>query len=52
LDEWIYFFKKGEIKGKAEGKMEIAKNLLHAGVDIDVIIKSTGLSNEEIQKLS
>ena len=42
---------KGKAEGKAEGKIEIAKNLLHSGVDIDVIIKSTGLSNEEIQKL-
>ncbi|MEI6436471.1 MAG: Rpn family recombination-promoting nuclease/putative transposase [Bacteroidota bacterium] len=33
-------------------KIEIAKKLLHSGVDIDIIIKSTGLSKEEIQKLN
>jgi hypothetical protein len=32
-------------------KIEIAKNLLKEGVDIDVISKSTGLSKEEIEKL-
>jgi hypothetical protein len=30
---------------------EIAKNLLQQNVDINVIIKSTGLTNEEIQNL-
>jgi len=30
---------------------EIAKSLLQQNVDINVIIKSTGLTNEEIQKL-
>lgn len=38
-------------KGKAERNIEIAKNLLIAGVDIQVISTSTGLPKEEIEKL-
>ena len=34
-----------------EEKINIAKNLLLAKVDIDAIIKSTGLTAEEIKKL-
>jgi len=40
-------FKKGEAK-KAR---EVAKNLLVQGIDIDIIEKATGLSQEEIIKL-
>jgi predicted transposase/invertase (TIGR01784 family) len=46
---------KGIIKGKIEGEksksLEIAKNLKDSGVDFKIIIKSTGLSKEEIEKL-
>jgi predicted transposase/invertase (TIGR01784 family) len=38
-------------KGKIEGKIEVAKNLLISGVDIKIIMKSTGLSEKEINKL-
>ena len=38
-------------KAKIEGKIEVAKNLLSNGIDIEIIIKSTGLSKEEIEKL-
>jgi predicted transposase/invertase (TIGR01784 family) len=38
-------------EGKAEGKIEVAKNLLKNGVAIDVIIKSTGLTEKEIKEL-
>ena len=37
--------------GKAEVKYEIAKNLLNLKVDISIISKSTGLSEEEIKSL-
>jgi len=40
-------FEKGEMK-KA---IEIAKNLLKNGVDIEIIIKSTGLTKKEIEEL-
>ena len=35
-------------EGKIEGKIEVAKKLLSSGVSIDLIIKSTGLSESEI----
>ena len=38
-------------KGKAEGKAETARNLKLLGVSMDLIIKSTGLSQEEIAQL-
>ncbi|OFX44134.1 MAG: hypothetical protein A2046_14455 [Bacteroidetes bacterium GWA2_30_7] len=43
--------KKGKIEGKIESKLEIAKNLINAGVELDIIIKSTGLSKNEIEKI-
>ncbi len=41
----------GHQKGKIEGKIEVAKNSLKAGVSIDVIAEITGLSLDEIKKL-
>ena len=38
-------------EGKIEGKIEVAKNLLKNGVSIDIIIKTTGLSEKEIKDL-
>ena len=40
---------EGEAKGKAEAKLEMAKLLLAQGVDIGVIVKTTGLTAEDIQ---
>jgi len=42
---------EGEMKGKMEGKIEVAKNLKKNGVDIEIIIKSTELTKEQIEKL-
>jgi predicted transposase/invertase (TIGR01784 family) len=42
---------KGEAKGKAEAKIEIAKRLKSLHVPISTIALSSGLSEEEIQKL-
>ena len=42
---------KGIKKGMKKEKIEIAKSLKEAGVDIEIIIKSTSLSKEEIEKL-
>jgi predicted transposase/invertase (TIGR01784 family) len=36
-------------EGKAEGKAEIAKNLLNLGIPVEKIIASTGLTKEEIE---
>ncbi|MFP3032041.1 MAG: Rpn family recombination-promoting nuclease/putative transposase, partial [Wolbachia sp.] len=41
----------GHEKGKIEGKIEVAKNSLKAGVSIDVIAEITGLSHSEILQL-
>jgi len=43
--------KKGREEGKEEAKIEIAKNLLSSGVDIELIMQSTGLSRKEIESL-
>ena len=42
---------KGKIEGKIERNIEVAKNLLLAGISIDIISSSTGLSHSEIEKL-
>ncbi|MBM2815970.1 MAG: hypothetical protein HW421_2732 [Ignavibacteria bacterium] len=42
---------EGEIKGELKRNKEVAKNLLANGVSIDLIIKSTGLSEVEINNL-
>ncbi|MCA7010955.1 Rpn family recombination-promoting nuclease/putative transposase [Wolbachia endosymbiont of Tribolium confusum] len=41
----------GHQKGKIEGKIEVAKNSLKAGVSIDIIAQITGLSHSEILQL-
>jgi predicted transposase YdaD len=38
-------------KVRMEGKLEVARNLLKEGIDISVIIKATGLPEEEVKKL-
>ena len=42
---------KGEARGKLEGKLEVAQSMLEAGSDTAFIVKVTGLSKEEIDKL-
>ncbi|MGL9717795.1 MAG: Rpn family recombination-promoting nuclease/putative transposase, partial [Wolbachia sp.] len=41
----------GHEKGRKEREVEVAKNLLKAGVSIDLIAESTGLSLDEIEQL-
>jgi predicted transposase/invertase (TIGR01784 family) len=53
-------FDEGQLKGKLEGMLEgeknkamqVAKNLLSLGVEIKTIRQATGLTTEEIKKLS
>lgn len=45
------FFKEGKEAGKAEGIIEIAKNLISIGLPIEQIAQATGLSIEQIEKL-
>ena len=40
--------KEGREKGREEGKRTTARNLLELGVDMDTIVKATGLTREEI----
>ncbi|MDR1139109.1 MAG: helix-turn-helix domain-containing protein [Rickettsiales bacterium] len=40
----------GEEEGKKAGKITVAKNLLEAGVSLDVIFQTTGLSAGELKK--
>jgi predicted transposase/invertase (TIGR01784 family) len=43
--------KKGRAEGLQEGKKEIAKNLLKAHIDLQLISSTTGLSIKEIEKI-
>ena len=43
--------KNGEIKGKKEKSIEIAKEMLKEKMQIDKIMKFTGLTKEEIEKI-
>lgn len=42
---------KGMEKGRHERNIEIAKNLLRGGMEIDLVSKFTELSTEEIEKI-
>jgi predicted transposase/invertase (TIGR01784 family) len=42
---------EGKIEGKMEGKIEVAKALKLSGVSIEIIVQTTGLSENEINKL-
>jgi predicted transposase/invertase (TIGR01784 family) len=43
--------KEGREEGEKRAKIEIAKNLISAKVDINTIVISTGLSVEEIKRI-
>ena len=42
---------RGRKEGKKEAKIEIAKSLKARGIDINLIVETTGLNLEEIEKL-
>ena len=42
---------EGEAKGRTESKNEIAKKMKDEGLDVELIVKMTGLSKEEIEAL-
>jgi len=44
-------FDDGKLEGKIEGKIETATQLKNFGVDLKIIAKATGLTEEEIEKL-
>jgi predicted transposase/invertase (TIGR01784 family) len=49
--DWQAYMVGAKREGRAEGRAETARNLKSLGVSTDLIIKSTGLSSEEIAKL-
>ena len=42
---------KEKQNGIAKGKIEIAKNLIKLGINVDDIVKATGLIKEKFEKL-
>ena len=42
---------EGHIEGSKEKALEIARNSLEIGLDVDVISKITGLSTDDIEKM-
>ncbi len=46
-----YAEKKGIEQGKEQKAIEIARNLLALGVDVDTIVKSSGLTQEQVKAL-
>gem|GEM_PF-6447271 len=51
LDQLEWARMQGEEKGIAEGKAEAARNLKALGVDIDTIVKATGLDRSVVEAL-
>ena len=43
--------KRSMEEGRAEGRAEVARNLLHMGMSVDDISKATGIPKEEIELL-
>ena len=43
---------KGRAEGRVEGKAEVAKNLLNMGMEISLVAKATGMTEEEVKGLS
>ena len=43
---------KEKQNGERTKQLEIAKNLIKLGINVDNIVKATGLSKEEIEKLT
>lgn len=43
---------EGRAEGRAEGRFANARNLLTNGIPMDIIIKSLGLTQDEIEQLS
>ena len=48
---WQKGQQEGWQKGRQEGRQEVALNFLSAGLDLETVVKCTGLSVDEIKKL-
>ena len=42
---------EGEAKGKLEGRAEVAMNLLAEGLEVPLVVKTTGLPEAEVRRL-
>ena len=51
INQLYYAKKKGLAEGKTEERLEIAKKMLKEGLSVDLICRTTGLSEEEVLKL-
>ncbi|AGS80517.1 hypothetical protein [Leptospira alstonii] len=40
---------EGELKGKIEGKIEDARNMLSERIDLNVVLRVTGLTEKELK---
>jgi predicted transposase/invertase (TIGR01784 family) len=49
--DWNTGINTAEEKGHTKAQFEIAKNMLHEGLSVDIIQKTTGLDSETIQSL-
>ncbi|HAE37009.1 MAG TPA: hypothetical protein DCG57_00030, partial [Candidatus Riflebacteria bacterium] len=45
-------YKRGKEEGQALEKLEIARKMLALGIKTDIIMQATGLTEEELQKLT
>ncbi|MGT37627.1 transposase, partial [Escherichia coli] len=43
---------EGRLEGQLEGKLETARNMLAEGMGLQTIMKITGLSEEQLKKIS
>ena len=43
---------EGKIEGKKDGKLDDARNMIAEGFSIDVIVRITGLSEEDILNIN
>ena len=43
---------EGRLEGQLEGKLETARNMLAEGMGFQTIMKITGLSEEQLKKIS
>jgi predicted transposase/invertase (TIGR01784 family) len=41
---------EGELKGIEKGKIETARNMRHEGIEVSVIVKVTGLTQEQLKE--
>jgi predicted transposase/invertase (TIGR01784 family) len=42
---------KARLEGQIEGKLDMVRNLLSHGVDVDAICKASGLSPQEVEEM-